>query len=260
MKREWRWAGLVAALVLAAFTPGAFAEEAHVYVAAHASYPELSGDGLTAGTGVTAYDVEETLDAGGSDLHLGLDIFGRFGRHRLVAGFSQGEHEGENSLSQAFGFDGQLVTSGDFDSKIDLSRRKLLYGFAFVNSGMVDFGVLVGSEGYDLSTKLSQFGSSREVQIDSPAPAIGLNFGVRPPVVPLRLYGEVVYSSLEISDVDTTLTDATVSLDLYIIPVLKLFGFQAGYRYYDLEAEDKAQGAKFNYKFQGPFAGVVLRF
>jgi hypothetical protein len=212
---------VTAAMVLAG--AGAVrAEEAHIYIAPHAWFADLS-DGA---------DFDR-------DVHPGFDFLARLGRHRIVAGATSGENESDAA-----------------NADVELKRARGFYGFSFVNTSLLDIGFLVGADTYDVTVKAG----GSEVSVDSPAPAVGLSLGIRPPVVPIRLYVEAVYSSLEISDVDTTLLDAYASFDWYLIPVVKVFGVQVGYRYYDLEAEDKEQGVKIDGKFQGPFAGIVLRF
>jgi hypothetical protein len=264
-----RWTVLLAAAALAALAAAttARAGEAHIYISPQAGFPSLSGDGSTrdgAVTGPQDFGVDQTLDAANRDVHLGFDFLARLGRHRIVAGYSHGTHDGENKLPDDLQFDNLLFNAGsNLKSEIKLTRRRAFYGYSFINSGMLDVGVLVGGDGYDVSTQMSQSGvGSKKAKIDSPAPALGLNLGLRPPVLPLRFYAEMVYSSLKISGVDTKLTDGYAVLDWYLIPVVKLFGVQAGYRYYDLDAVKDKSGKRreFNYKIQGPFVGVVFRF
>jgi hypothetical protein len=262
VKRMFRGSAAVLGILLFGGATSVVAEEAHFHIVPHALFKDLSGNGFATGSGATQgtdYDLDNDLDAGGTDLHLGLDLFGRFGRHRVVAGYSLGDHSGDSSLSGNLNFSGAPFTAagGDVESEIELTRRRLLYGFSFVNLSMLDFGVLVGSDGYEVTTLVSQGGTDRKVELDSIAPALGLNLGIRPPAVPLRIYVEGVFSSGKISDVDTTLTDAYVALDWYIIG---LFGLEFGYRYYDLESDDTDQEATFEYRFAGPYAGLVFKF
>lgn len=232
----------------------ALAEEAHIYVAAYGLRAGLSGTGDAGGH----YSLDNTLGVSGSDNHTGMDLFGRIGRHRVLLGWSHGTHDGSDSVGGNLSFDGRVFGGGTVRSRVELTRRRLMYGFSFVQSSMLDFGVLVGSDGYKATTTLSQSGvGSRELAIDSPAPALGLDVGIRPPVLPLRFYVEAVFSGGEVGGTDTTLTDFTATVDWYVVP--KLFGVQGGYRYYDLTADDSDAHARFDYRFDGPFLGLVFR-
>ncbi len=239
MRHGTRTAFAVTAVVFLAAAGAARAEEAHIYIAPHAWFGDLSGDGAAGPLPTDRFDVADDLEADGVDLHLGFDALVRLGRHRIVVGVSSGEHDGDA-----------------LNSSIEIERARLFYGFALVNMKIFDLGVLVGADRYKVTTEAGGSG----FDLDAPAPAIGVHLGIRPPVIPLRFYAEAVFSSWEISGVDTTLTDAYAALDWYLIPVVKLFGVQVGYRLYDLESEDTDTKERATYKVQGPFAGVVLRF
>jgi len=217
-------ATLVSAATLA-LAPVALAEEAHIYLAPHVWSVEPGGNAVA--------------DSFDDDLHYALDFHARLGRHRIIAGASSGEN-----------------TSDPLNATIELDRARAFYGFSFVNMSLVDFGGMIGLNSY----KATFVQPGPDSDIDSPAPSVGVNFGIRPPIIPIRLYVEAVVSSGEFSGVDTKLTDAHASFDWYLIPIFKTFGVQVGYRYYDLDAEDKDTGLKFEAKFKGPYAGLVFRF
>jgi hypothetical protein len=252
MKRVWKVLAVTAVAMVIAESPAALAEEAHFYAAGYGWLAGVDGDGSDGNT----FDLDNTLGLSDGEVHTGFDLFARFGRHRVLAAWSGGEYDESDRVSGTLGFGGRTFGAGTVDSEVELTRQRLMYGFSFVTTSMLDSGVLVGSDGYEISTTLSQSGVGSEAQeIDSLAPAIGLNLGIRPPVLPFRFYFEAVFSSGDYSGTDTTLTDACAVFDWYIVP--KLFGVQAGYRLYDLEAED--DGVVMDYSFAGPFAGLVFR-
>jgi len=239
MRRAWSFI-LVVPIVLLAAGAASRGEEAHIYVAPHAWFADLSGDGASGKGSANAFDLGNDLGADGRDVYPSLDFLARLGRHRIVLGYSHGSVDGDR-----------------LRSSVDLNRQRVFYGFSFINLNVLDVTALIGSDGYKLKTKAS---GSTLADLDSSAPAIGLSVGIRPPALPLRFYGEIVRSSWKVSGVDTKLTDAYVAVDWYLIPVFKIFGLQAGYRSYSLNAEDTGSGEKSDYKYHGPFAGLVFRF
>jgi len=232
--------GALVTLILLSGLASARADEAHLYFAPQAWFAVPNGNGASGPGAAGRFDVADDLKADNADVYTGFDFLARLGRHRIVGGFSDGKVDGDR-----------------LNSSIDLRRQRLFYGFSFVSAGLLDVTGLVGGDGYKVRTK---FAGQTKADLDSPAPAVGISVGVRPPVVPIRFYAEAVHSSLKVSGVDTTLTDAYVSIDWYFIPIVKLLGFQAGYRYYDLHSQDKGSGERSDYKYRGPFAGLVFRF
>ncbi|MBI3449246.1 MAG: hypothetical protein HY049_10065 [Acidobacteria bacterium] len=214
------------------------AGEAHLYFAPGAWIAKAEGDGATGKPG-GGFNVADDLAADGVDSYPGIDFLARLGHHRIVGGYSDGKVNGDK-----------------LGSSIELRRQRLFYGYSFLSAGVLDVTALVGGDGYDVKTKAAK---STAAHIGSPAPAVGLSIGIRPPIVPVRFYAEGVYSSMKISGVDTRLTDLSASFDWYFIPVVKLLGFQIGYRVYDLKSHDTGTGEKSNYRFRGPFAGLVFR-
>jgi hypothetical protein len=219
----------------------------------------VDGDLRIDGNGIRGSTISLKDDLGISNAELGyVEIFGRFGRHRLTAGYLEADYSGSTIIPREIIAKGQTYPAGSLvEANLKLKIMELEYQYDFLRLENVLAGLSVGAIGKILyteghtSSQAPSLALSGEGNFYAPIPMLGIGVQLGLLANWLEFRGKVTGSNFS----GNTFMGADAALSLTPFPFLDL---SCGYKYikYDYEQDN----VLLDITMSGPYFGLAIRY
>ena len=233
------------------------------FVSAQLSYwlAGVDGTAQTEVNGVpgTEFDLDSTFGIDEEDQIPAADVWFNFGAHSIRLSYFASSYDSDSVLSSDLIFEDELFPAGTpVASGFDFSLGRLHYNYRFIDTAVVEFGILVGADVYSGDGEVASTFPSLQATTDftAPLPVVGVNLALDLPAG-LLIYLDATGMPLDFGSVDGSFLDLEARLTWYIFD--GPFGLSAGYRgvALDLSVEDEGSG---DIEQAGYYGGVSVRF
>ncbi len=226
-----------------------------------------------AGTVGTEVNFEDDLGQDARQTNVRVDGYWRFGLHgRLDFGYRAWNRSNSHSISRDITWGDATYRAGaTVDTKLRVSVAEMYYAYSFINNGDLELGAGLGFSTYFTAAEISgtatvsSSGGSQSVSgttsgrsLVAPIPALKayFNYALYP-----RLFASGSFHGITgtIDSYHASMVDWRAGLDWVFS---KNFGAGATYNYVKIEFSHAGEAADiaFTYRYQGPFAYLIVAF
>ncbi len=221
----------------------------------------------------TEINLEDVFGQDSSKTSFRADGYWRFGRHgSLQLAFLTWSRSGSNTLNRDIQFGDNVFHAGvATSSKLTVTDIELYYAYSFVNTGEMEFGLMLGastvinSGSFEASGSITGPGGTTTVatkvedtNLVAPIPALGGLF--RYTLLPRFMFVARARGlpKVTISGYSGTMFDGRAGLDYYFT---KNVGIGGSYNYTRIKfAKEGSTTLQFDYRFSGPYFYIGVAF
>ena len=224
-------------------------------------------DSLAATLG-TDIDLERDLGLNDSDtVFTGELVLRLTRRQRLEFGYMSLNRSASKDLTFTIKFGGETFNAmTNVATTLDIDVYRFAYGYSFVNTGGIEFGVTVGVHVLDINVSITDTSGplgTEQADVTAPLPNIGVYAG-RTLIKNFTIVGKGQIFLLEVDEFDGKMINVTIALEYQPFKRVSIghLLIGGGYSFFDLDFDSTSADfpGGFDFKVSGPIVYAGLRF